>query len=356
MRTDLIRIPDRRKLLKWIALSAAMICLFSFGLGDAVAPAAAAEKKATKGKPIEVKISTVLGPGGTEEASLKKFKELLEQRSGGEFVVNIFLSGVLGNEKGTMEQLTLGETEMQFQGETGFATYCPELFPFSIPFLYDSVDLLMEALDGGLGKQIKDAHLRKGKIRFAGYAPRGPRKLSANKSITKVEDVKNLKLRLPVIKPFIEVWKEFGAIPTPITPEELFSALQLNMVSAQENPLSAILALRVTEVQKYIMNTDHVYGLRVWYISEKFFQSLNARQQEMLLGATADAVKYQRKIDQEWEGSLRKQMEQKWGIIFKDVDKASFRNKIRPAVERLKGMFDAQAYEKYVLPNLPPAK
>ena len=194
--------------------------------------------------------------------------------------------------------------------------------------------------------------MQKAKIRFAGYAPRGPRKLSANIPITKLYDVKNLKLRLPVIKPFIEVWKEFGAIPTPITPEELYSALQLNMVSAQENPLSAILALRVVEVQKYIMNTDHVYGLRVWYISEKFIQKLDARQQELLLGATADAVKYQRKIDQEWEGDLRKQMEKKWGITFKDVDKASFRNKIRPAVERLKGMFDPQAYEQYVLPNL----
>ncbi len=356
MRTNVTRMRGLRKQPRLIGWSTAMICLFTFGLGTALAPVAAAATKGAKGKPIEVKISTVLGPGGTEEASLKKFKELLEQRSGGEFVVNIFLSGVLGNEKGTMEQLTLGETEMQFQGETGFATYCPELFPFSIPFLYDSVDLLMQALDGGLGKRIKDAHLKKAKIRFAGYAPRGPRKLSANIPITKVEDVKNLKLRLPVIKPYIEVWKEFGAIPTPITPEELYSALQLNMVSAQENPLSAILALRVVEVQKYIMNTDHVYGLRVWYISEKFLQSLSARQQEMLLGATADAVKYQRKIDQEWEGDLRKQMEKKWSITFKDVDKASFRKKIRPAVERLKGMFDSAAYEQYVLPNLPPAK
>jgi TRAP-type C4-dicarboxylate transport system substrate-binding protein len=356
MRTNFINVRDGRKRLKWVGWSVASICLFTFGLGGALAPAAAAATKGAKGKPIEVKISTVLGPGGTEEASLKKFKELLEQRSGGEFVVHIFLSGVLGNEKGTMEQLTLGETEMQFQGETGFATYCPELFPFSIPFLYDSVDLLMKALDGGLGKRIKDAHLQKAKIRFAGYAPRGPRKLSANIPITKVDDVKNLKLRLPVIRPYIEVWKEFGAIPTPVTPEELFSALQLNLVAAQENPLSAILALRVCEVQKYIMNTDHVYGLRVWYISEKFFQKLNARQQETLLGATADAVKYQRKIDQEWEGDLKKQLEQKWGITFRDVDKASFRGKIRPAVERLKSMFDSQAYEQYVLPNLPRAK
>ncbi len=161
MRSNVTRMRRLRKQFSLIKWGAAILCLVSFGLGGTIEPAVAATKGA-KGKAIEVKISTVLGPGGTEEASLKKFKELLEQRSGGEFVVNIFLSGVLGNEKATMEQLTLGETEMQFQGETGFATYCPELFPFSIPFLYDSVDLLMKALDGGLGKRIKDAHMPEG--------------------------------------------------------------------------------------------------------------------------------------------------------------------------------------------------
>ena len=108
MRTNSISGRDSRKRLNLIGWSAVIICLFGFGLGGTLEPASAAATKGAKGKAIEVKISTVLGPGGTEEASLKKFKELLEQRSGGEFVVNIFLSGVLGNEKGTMEQLTLG--------------------------------------------------------------------------------------------------------------------------------------------------------------------------------------------------------------------------------------------------------
>ena len=80
MKTNFICMRDSGKRLKWIGWSAAIICLFTFGIGDTLAPPAAAATKGAKGKPIEVKISTVLGPGGTEEASLKKFKELLEQR------------------------------------------------------------------------------------------------------------------------------------------------------------------------------------------------------------------------------------------------------------------------------------
>lgn len=302
-------------------------------------------------KAIEVKYSTIVPPGGVEEAALKKFKELLETRSNGEFKVNLFMSAVLGSEKDTFQQLSLGETEMQFVAAILTSTYAPDLFPFTIPFVHSSDEPMMKALDGDLGARLRDVILKKAGIRPLMYSARGPRKLTANRSLPSQKDVVGLKLRLPLIKEYVEVWKELGTIPTSIPGHENYNALQMGVVDAQENPLSAIKAFRFFEVQKFCMHTDHIYDYRACLVSEKFYQRLNPKQREVITGAATDSFLYLRRIEKEWEGDLQKELQQK-GMKFVDVDQKSFRAKIGPAVERLRPAFDKEVFEKYVRPYL----
>ena len=302
-------------------------------------------------KAIEVKYSTIVPPGGTEEAALKKFKDLLETRSNGEFKVNLFMSAVLGSEKDTFQQLSIGETEMQFVSAVLTSTYAPDLFPFTMPFVHPNEEPMMKALEGELGARLRDVLLRKAGIRPLAYSARGPRKLTANRAITSQKDVVGLKLRLPLIKEYVEVWKELGAIPTTIPGHEVYNALQMGAAEAQENPLSAIKAFRYFEVQKFVMNTDHIYDYRACLVSEKFHQNLNPKQREVFTGAAIDSFMYLRRIEKEWEGDLQKDLEQK-GMKFVDVDRKSLRAKIGPAVERLRPTFAPDVFEKYVKPFL----
>jgi tripartite ATP-independent transporter DctP family solute receptor len=303
------------------------------------------------GKPIEVKYSTIVPPGGTEEAALKKFKELLETRSSGEFKVNLFMSAVLGSEKDTFQQLSLGETEMQLVSAVLTSTYAPELFPFTIPFVHPNEEAMMKALDGELGNRLREVLLKKAGIRPLMYSARGPRKLTANRPLRTVKDLAGFKLRLPLIKPYVEVWKDLGTIPTSIPGHENYNALQMGVVDGQENPLSAIKAFRFYEVQKYGMHTDHIYDYRACLVSEKFYQRLTPPQREVFTVAATDSFLYFRKIEKEWEKELQKELEQK-GMKFLEVDQKSFRARIGPAVERLRPTFAPDVFNQYVKPYL----
>lgn len=327
--------------------------LLGMGLAAATAPSFIWVTGRAEGaaKAIEVKYSTIVPPGGVEEAALKKFKELLETRSNGEFTVNLFMSAVLGGEKDTFQQLSLGETEMQLVAAILTSTYAPELFPFTIPFVHPSEEPMMKALDGALGARLREVILKKAGIRPLMYSARGPRKLTANRPLPAQKDVAGLKLRLPLIKEYVEVWKELGTIPTSIPGHENYNALQMGVVDAQENPLSAIKAFRFYEVQKFCMHTDHIYDYRVCLVSEKFHQKLTPKQKEVFTGAATDSFLYLRKIEKEWEGDLQKELEQK-GMKFVNADKKSFRAKISPAVERLRPSFDKEVFEQYVKPYL----
>ena len=54
--------------------------------------------------------------------------------------------------------------------------------------------------------------------------------------------MKGLKLRVPEIKTWVDVWKEIGALPTPVAWPEVFTALQTGVVNGQENPIPVILS------------------------------------------------------------------------------------------------------------------
>ena len=46
---------------------------------------------------INIDVNCTMKPGGSEEAAINKFKEIVEQESNGRMYVKIFMSGQLGN-------------------------------------------------------------------------------------------------------------------------------------------------------------------------------------------------------------------------------------------------------------------
>ena len=71
---------------------------------------------------------------------------------------------------------------------------------------------------------------------------------NSKRPITKVEDVKGLKMRVPDSPAYTALPRACGANPTPIAFAEVYLALQNGTVDAQENPLPTIEAKKFYEV------------------------------------------------------------------------------------------------------------
>jgi TRAP-type transport system periplasmic protein len=328
----------------WTGRAALSALVIAGGMTVAGAPAALAAE-------ITLDFATALPEGGSEARALTHFKEVLEEKTNGEIEVNLFLGGVLGNEKSVFEQLNVGEVQMNLGGELVVTTYAPEYYIFGVPFLFPDRETVGTMVNGELGQQITDAVLERSNIMVAGYSLRMGRQLiTKDRKVLRPEDVEGLKIRLPNIDSWQIAWKQLGAIPTPIPAVEIFQALQSGIVEAAENPVSPMYAMRQQEVTSYLTLTDHLYSFRAWSISKPFFDSLSPEHQQALSEAVDEAVAYLNEIEADVDTDLlvKAQEEEAWEIVV--PDRAAFKAAVLPAVEEIRKDWAPGLYEKYVQP------
>jgi TRAP-type C4-dicarboxylate transport system substrate-binding protein len=74
-------------------------------------------------------------------------------------------------------------------------------------------------------------------IRYLGFvAERSPRVISTTKKpVVTVDDLKGLKIRVPGHPMYIRIFEYWGAIPTPMSPADMFMALKSGMVEGEDN-------------------------------------------------------------------------------------------------------------------------
>ena len=78
----------------------------------------------------------------------------------------------------------------------------------------------------------------------------------------------------------VKLWSSMltgmGAVATPVEVSELATALATGLVVGQENPLPNIYNLKLYEVQKYVMMTNHMQSVLSVFVNEKVWQSIPA--------------------------------------------------------------------------------
>ena len=294
-----------------ILLAVGMV-LLSFG---AHSSSAQQPPKALK----EFKLGYINSPVGPMHEAAIKFGELLKAKTNGQYTVKLFPSSQLGNERELTESVVLGTVDMTLSGPTPVSWYIPEYSMVNCPFIYKDLKHYMRVWNGDVGKFINDKLFEKKGLVVLSNWYRGPRYLTAKKEIKTLNDLKGLKVRVPEAEITLKTWKILGANPTPVAFNELYLALQQGVVEAQENPFEMIMTASLYDVQKYIMDTQHVASHYMFLMADKQLKSLPIDAQKAIKEAVVEAGKYQDKIMLEGESNLLSQLKSK-GMIFVEVD------------------------------------
>jgi len=317
---------------KVLILTASILSLFIMAM-----PAAAK---------IKVNMASSYGPAAPVHYGLEKFKELVEKRSNGEMEVFIHLLGTMGGERDIYEALSSGGVETAAMGSGDVAIFHPEYLCYEVPYVIRDVDHFWKFWNGPVGKEINDMLLEKDKVMVVGIVYRGARQLTANKPIRKPEEMQGIKLRLPEVKPWVEIWKALGARPTVVPFQEVYMALKTGVAEAQENPAESIHSLKFYENQKYLIMTEHIHSTAKYEISKIWFDTLKPAQQEVIMTSMKDAAKYANELATEADKKFLKDLQEK-GMTQIIPDKAAFIKAVEPTVERLaKELWVPGLYEK----------
>jgi len=250
-----------------------------------------------------LKLGHIADPSHPYAQGAVKFSELVKQKTGGKVDIQVFASSQLGDQKTLIEGLIYGTIDMALVGTAALTQFQPQMGIFDLPFLFDDRDHAYRSLDS-VGMEIGKALEPKG-IKLLGYMENGIRHLTNNvREVRTPDDMKGLKIRVQTSKIFIEMMKALGASPTPMSLDELYSAMQSGTVDGQENPSAHIYTQRYYEVQKYASLTAHAYAPEPFLISLAKWKSLPVAVQKVILESAAEAISWQRELsaksDQEY--------------------------------------------------------
>jgi len=268
-----------------------------------------------------------LGHGAAPEnprhvASLK-FAEVVKAKTGGRIEVQVAPSAQLGDDAAMVTALRTGALDMSANSQGAVSAAVPEYAAFGMPFLFSSAGAAFKLLDGPLGKELADRSAEKGLV-LLGTWDNGIRQMTNSKRpITKVEDLKGLKLRVPPDATLVDIVKALGAEAQQIRFAELYVALQQGVVDGQENPLVNIHASKLYEVQKHLALTNHQFQMTPLLISKRTWDKLSDADKKAVQEAAAEATALQRKLSQEADDKLLAELKSK-GVQVTTPDKAAF--------------------------------
>lgn len=259
-----------------------------------------------------------------------KFGDELKALTDGRIEVQVFPNESLGKEIDLINGMQLGTVDMTITGES-LQNWAPMAALLAVPYAYKSLEHMDEVASGKIGTDIKAQIIEKAQVRPIAYFARGPRNLTSNRAITSPSDLNGLKMRVPNVPLFVDVWKSLGAAPTPMAFSEVFTSLQSGVIGAQENPLALIRSANFNEVQTHVNKTEHVRSWIYLTIAESTWAKLSDADKASVEKAAATAQEFERGL---LLGSLAEDqayLESK-GMTFVDVDGAAFQAAAKDAV------------------------
>ena len=281
----------------------------------------------------------------------RKFGELMEQATGGKIKVEVYAADQLtgGNQSEGIQALMNGDpVQISMHSNLIYSAFDPRFNVVSLPYLFDSVEAADAVLDGPAGEELVSI-LESYDLHCMGMAENGFRQLTNSvHPVHSVEDMKNLKLRVAGSNLLMKCYELWGADATNMNWSETYTALQQKTVDGQENPLPAIDAASVQEVQKYVSLWNANYDCLFFCINQGIYDSLTQEQQKVVDEAGRKAVAYEREINRAGDEEILERWQSKNGVEvvkYEDLDVESFKNVAEPVTEWFINELKNQGYE-----------
>ncbi|MGR2738477.1 TRAP transporter substrate-binding protein DctP [Billgrantia sp. Q4P2] len=217
-------------------------------------------------------------------------KELVEEKTGGEFVLELYPNSMLGEEEDRMEQ-TMHTPSLNVASFAGVSPLVEELFVSAIPFLFEDFDAARTFFDEGeYWNEIEEAlHERAGIEMLAVVEEGGFLAFTNNKKpITHPDDFDGLRFR--AMDPSqVALYESFGASGTPIPWTEVYMALRTGVADGQMNPPMYIILGSLYEVQDYLTLANIQYSNQFLVGNAGMIEGWDEATREAFLEAVAEA-------------------------------------------------------------------
>lgn len=296
------------------------VSILAIGFLLLAGPSLAAEK-------IVLKLGHVVPATHPYHLGAQKFADEITKRTGGRVEIQIFPAGQLATgERALLEGLQLGTIDMSVTSTGPMPGFDPKISVLELPFLFKDNAHVYRVLDGKIGQELLASLEKKAGIKGLAFFENGWRNITNSKRpIKRPEDLQGIKIRTMENKVHLASFEAWGALPTPMSWGEVYTALQQKTIDAQENPIPIIYTTKIYEVQKYVSLTRHFYSAAVIAISPKAFNRIPADIQRAFQEAAKVAAAYEREKIAEQERQQVALLKEKGMVVEESPDREAFR-------------------------------
>lgn len=275
--------------------------------------------------------------------------EEIKKRTNGKYDIQVFPASSLGKEADINQGLTLGTVDIVLTGAS-FAgrSYQPLAITY-FPFIFRDAEHQLQYAKSDVFKELAKGYDDKTGNHITALNYYGARHVtsSAAKPVSKPEDMKGLKIRVPDAPAYLAFPKSLGANATPIAFAEVYLALQSGTVDAQENPLPTIEAKKFYEVQKNISLTGHIVDSLLTVVSGQLWGKLSPDEKKIFGDVMQEAAEKTGREIIASEARLVEEFKKKGNNVI-TVDKAAFREAVLKNTKPTDHGYRQQDYDRII--------
>lgn len=336
-----------RKIFAGILAGAMILSLAACGnSGSSSAPAGdnGGAKEEAKSVTLGIGYTTAANDDDPYHFTALRFKEIVEEKTGGRITVNVYPSSQLGSEPEMWEGMQTGTCEMAVMTNAYVSSYIPANGALDLPFIFSDLEQARSIVDGDFGKKLID-NIEGSGVTCLAFSEGGFRQLCTRAdAIRTPEDLAGLKIRCMETKTYLSAYKSLGVNATPMAWGELLTALQQGAVDGCDAPLSVLYTNGFPDICDYIDNVNLFYSPLPVCISTSIFNSLSAEDQEILRNAAAEAAKLARANNDATAETMEADLTaQGMTIVTEDeVDGDAFRASVASCYEEMESYIGAE--------------
>ena len=230
--------------------------------------------------------------------ALVRFEELVKKYYGKPINFVLHKNSSLGLEKQYFEYMAQGKAvDYAIVSPAHMSTFSKAAPFIDAPFLFRDLPHWNKVLDVDLLKPVADEIAQKAEVMLIGYAGGGTRNIFVNKPVKNLAEIKGLKVRVQGAPIWSRTFQAAGMAPTVIAYNEVYNAIQNNVIAAGENEAAGVESMKFYEVAPHLAMTEHAITIRPICFSSKTFKSLPPDLQLAIVKAGKEAGAYGREVE-----------------------------------------------------------
>ncbi|MGP9798141.1 TRAP transporter substrate-binding protein [Halomonas sp. 86] len=284
--------------------------------------------------PVTLRLAHVVNEQDGFHIAATKFEELVEERTDGKVIIDIYPNASLGDERTLLEGMQIGTVDMGLITNGPVANFVEEMAVFELPFLFPSPEAAYGVLDGEIGQELLDK-LSDVNLKGLAYAERGFRNLTnSERAVNTPADMDGLRIRVMENPVYTDTFRELGANAIPMAWTEALTAMQQGTIDGQENPVNVVYSFKLGETQNYMTLSRHTYAPAIFVMGMSTWNQLPEEAQAVLEEAAQEAAEYERQVNADMEAEQLAALQEAGMEINDSPDMEAFQAAVVPVYEK----------------------